>query len=143
MNGSQANLAPVPSSAASTMRTTASVTSGPMPSPASSVMVWVLSCEAGGILSPRRLSFSGLGCFPGVEQLFQFFLELAYIFEVPVDAGKTDVSDLIDGPQMVHDQLADLVGGSFAFRRVHEEGFGFIHDGFQFGGRDRTFFAGS
>src|SRR5271156_1848965 len=123
--------------AASRMPTTASVTSGPMPSPASRVTVCVLSA----IVSPRRLSFAGLGCFPGVEQLFQLFLELAYVFEVPVNAGKADVGDLIDGPQMVHDQLADLVGGSFAFRRIHQKSLGFVYDRFQLGCGDGAFFA--
>src|ERR1700689_1906460 len=141
MNGSQANFAPVPSMAASRMRTTASVTSGPMPSPASSVMVCVLSCGPAAILPPW-LSFAGLGRFPGVEQLFELFLELAYVFKVPVNTGKADVGDLIDGPQMVHDQLADLVGRSFAFRRIHQERLGLVHDRFQFGGGDGTLFAG-
>src|SRR5580704_11640499 len=99
MNGSQANLAPEPSMAASRMRTTASVTSGPMPSPASRVTVCVLSA----IVSPRRLSFAGLGCFPGVEELFQLSLELTDVFEVAVNAGKANVGNFIDGPQMVHD----------------------------------------
>src|SRR5271156_4120421 len=113
--------------AASRMPTTASVTSGPMPSPASRVTVCVLSA----IVSPRRLSFAGLGCFPGVEELFQLFLELAYVFEVPVNARETNVRDLIDGPEVVHDQLADLIGRSFAFRGIDQKCFGLIDDGFQ------------
>src|ERR1700677_2385263 len=82
--GSQANFAPVPSTAASRMRTTASATSGPMPSPAISVTVYVLvePCDPAAIPSPAYavLSFAGFRCFPG-QQLLQLFLELAYVFE--------------------------------------------------------------
>ena len=40
------------------------------------------------------LSLGGLGCFPGVEEAFQLFLELAYVFEVAVNAGEANVGDL-------------------------------------------------
>jgi hypothetical protein len=42
---------------------------------------------------------------------------------------------------MVHDQLADLIGGSFAFRGIDQECLSLIHDRFQLGCRDRAFLA--
>src|SRR5271154_2764629 len=135
--GSQANFAPVPSTAASRMLTTASVTSGPMPSPAISVTVCVRAepCDPAAIPSPA-LSSAGLRCFPGIQQLLQLFLELADVFKVPINTGKANVGHLIDRPQMIHDQLADLVGSAFALRRIHEKGLGFIYDCFQLGRRN-------
>jgi hypothetical protein len=44
---------------------------------------------------------------------------------------------------MIHDQLTDLVGGSFALRGIHQERLGLVHDRFQFGGGDGALFAGA
>lgn len=52
------------------------------------------------------------------EHRLQFVHKIVYVLELAIDAGKADIGDLIYQPQMLHDDLADLVGGDFRIEAV-------------------------
>ena len=81
--------------------------------------------------------------FAGLEELLQFFFELADVFEVAIDAGEADVGYGVEFLQLFHDEFANLAGGSFAVGGVHEEGFGGVDDGFEVERGDGAFLAGA
>src|SRR5215470_12801649 len=54
--------------------------------------------------------------------------KVAYIRFASVYRDKTDVSNFVDHLQPVHDQLADIAGGTFAFRRIDHKLLHFIDD---------------
>src|ERR1700691_3877423 len=86
-NRSHSNLTLV----ASRMRTTACVTSGPMPSPGIRVTLCVF-CSAIVVPLALLLVFCGAAA---AQQAFQLFLELAHVFEVPIDRRKANIRDRI------------------------------------------------
>ncbi len=58
---------------------------------------------------PRKTLF----CRSVIGQMLQFPHEVALVFELPVDRGEAHVGHLVDLAQMLHDLLADLLGGDF------------------------------
>ena len=59
--------------------------------------------------SPRKTLF----CTSVIGQMLQFPHEVVLVFELPVDRGEAHVGHLVDLAQMLHDLLADLLGGDF------------------------------
>src|SRR5262249_31742353 len=49
-----------------------------------------------------------------LQHRLQFLDEILYVFELAVDAGKTDEGDLVELAQMAHDGLAEILRGHFA-----------------------------
>jgi hypothetical protein len=91
--------------------------------------------SSGKIFSVGRI-FAG-------EELFEFSFEFVDVFEVAVNAGEADIGDGVEILEVFHEELADFGGGSLSFGGVHEEGFGFIDEVFEFCGGDGSFFAGA
>ena len=90
----------------------------------------------------RRLLF-GFPCAVAYEEVFEFFFELADVFEVAVYRCEADVGDGVEAFEVLHNQLADFRGGTFAFRGVHEIGLSGVDNLFQLSRGDGAFFAGA
>jgi hypothetical protein len=76
------------------------------------------------------------------EEIFEFGHEFLDVFEIHIDTGEADVSDLIELFEAMHDHFADLGGGGLAPGGFVDHTFDFVDDGFEFRRRDRALFAG-
>jgi hypothetical protein len=63
------------------------------------------------------------------------------VFEIHVDAGETDVGDLIEFFEAMHDHFADFGGGELALGGFVDHAFDFVDDGFEFRRRNRALLA--
>jgi hypothetical protein len=92
------------------------------------------------------LELAGDGAFGfdvfAAEEVFEFLLELADVFEVAVDAGETDVGYGVYVFEARHDELAEGGGGSFALGTIDDEGFGGVDDFLHLGYGDFALLAG-
>ena len=50
------------------------------------------------------------------EHRLEFVDEIANVLELPIDAGETDEGHLIQLPQLLHHDLADVAAGDFEFK---------------------------
>src|SRR6188508_1786073 len=79
--------------------------------------------------------------FLGVQQILQLGHELADVAEVPVNGRETDVRDLVELLQFLHDERADLVGGDFLLRSLLQRGFHAVGNRLERRDADRALFA--
>ena len=53
-----------------------------------------------------------------VGQLLQFAHEIALVFELPIDRGKTNIGHIVESSQMGHHALTNLLGENFLFVKI-------------------------
>src|SRR5712692_5247433 len=76
------------------------------------------------------------------DQVLELQQELVDILELPVDGGEADVGNLVQLPEPVHDEGADLRRRDLPLFAVVQAAFDLVHDGVETGGRHRTLLAG-
>ncbi len=87
--------------------------------------------------------FAFCGFAAGANEVFEFGHKFGHVFELEINGGESNVSDLIKLFQPLHDYLAEIAGRKFAVGRVLNILLYFVDDRFKLRGRDRTFFAGA
>src|SRR5579872_7312477 len=79
--------------------------------------------------------------FFAVQQLLDFFKHGLYIAKRAIDAGETDVGDLIQTPQVFHHQFADLAALDFLAPKPVEFLLDLLYGAFDLTYRQGSFFA--
>ena len=100
----------------------------------------VASRVHGPILHPERpgqwKAFSLFFAFAGavaLEEVFQLFLEFAYVFEVSIDGREPDICHRVEALEVLHDQFANFAGGALTLGCIDEIAFSGVHHLFRAG----------
>lgn len=83
---------------------------------------------------------AGVGVFHDVAHLFEQFIDIT---ELSVNAGESDVGDLIEATEFFGEHVADFDGFDFALTEFEQVFFDFIDEFFELFAGDRSFVAGS